>query len=52
METVTISKGYFEQLERAWHWLECLEEAGVDNWDGSDYAVQIYCDRYPEEYLD
>jgi hypothetical protein len=52
VETVTITKARLEELERAEHWLECLGEAGVDNWDGSDYAVQLYVDRYPEESLD
>jgi hypothetical protein len=23
-------------------WLDCLDTAGVDNWDGYDYAAEIY----------
>jgi hypothetical protein len=52
VETVTVPKSRFEELERVERWLECLGEAGVDNWDGSDYAVQLYVERYSEETID
>lgn len=52
VETVTITKARLKDLERIENWLECLEEAGVDNWRGIDFAVQIYCERYPEETID
>ena len=29
-------------------WLDCLNEAGVDNWSGWDYASDIYNARYGE----
>lgn len=41
-ETVTITKDeYDERLERD-AWLSCLEAAGVDNWEGWDYAREMY----------
>ena len=30
-------------------WLECLEEAGVDNWSGYDYAGDLYRERLKHE---
>ena len=41
VETVTISKKKYNQLLENSNWLECLESAGVDNWEGWDYAVDI-----------
>lgn len=29
-------------------WLQCLEEAGVDNWSGIDYAKDLYNERLAE----
>ena len=26
-------------------WLDCLEEAGVDNWEGMDYACDLFRER-------
>jgi len=23
-------------------WIECLENAGIDNWEGYDYACELY----------
>lgn len=41
-ETITISKKrYLSLLERE-IWLQALEDAGVDNWDGIDYATEYY----------
>jgi hypothetical protein len=40
-ETVTITKKEYEQLLRDSEWLSCLEAAGVDNWQGFDYAREI-----------
>ena len=37
-----VDKGYLELLENNSEWLQCLEGAGVDNWDGIDYAKEMY----------
>lgn len=29
------------QLRKDSNWLRCLEMAGVDNWDGWDYASEL-----------
>ena len=40
-ETVTISKKEYEQLQKDQRFLECLRGAGVDNWEGYDYAIEL-----------
>jgi hypothetical protein len=48
-ETVTISKKEYESLLEDSQWLSCLDAAGVDNWDGYDYAHEIYQEQYGED---
>ncbi len=40
-ETVAISKAVYARLLKRDAWLSCLEGAGVDNWDGYDYAQEL-----------
>lgn len=40
-ETVTISKRVYDTLLKAAEKLECLEAAGVDNWEGYGYAMEM-----------
>ena len=40
-DTVTISRKYYEYLVERNDWLECLEAAGVDNWDGYSEAQKM-----------
>lgn len=44
--TVTISKDDYEALVRDARFMECLEVAGVDNWDGYEYGVRDFIERY------
>ena len=37
-ETVTITKKEYEELKEDQQMLRALEGAGVDNWDGYEYA--------------
>lgn len=41
-ETVTISQEEYLNLLLAQRWLNCLEDAGVDNWGGYYEAVKLY----------
>ena len=41
-ETITISTREYEQLLKDQLWLQCLEEAGIDNWEGFDEALNIW----------
>ena len=42
IEIVTITKKEYEELLDYKECLECLEAAGVDNWEGYDYAMEMY----------
>ena len=39
---VYISRERYEELLAAEFWLQCLEEAGVDNWCGMELAGEIF----------
>ena len=41
-ETVTIHLKVYESLVDDSFMLSCLENAGVDNWSGYDYAMEEY----------
>lgn len=49
MSTVTIPLEEYEELKAAAAWAEALDSAGVDNWDGFDYAREIYNDPVDED---
>ena len=40
-ETITITQKNFRELVRRDTFLTALEHAGVDNWDGYDYAMEL-----------
>jgi hypothetical protein len=42
MSEVVISVEEYENLLAAQEMLQCLEGAGVDNWSGYDYAMEMY----------
>lgn len=42
IETVTISKREYEELEKDCLLLNALRSVGVDNWDGYDIALEQY----------
>jgi hypothetical protein len=43
---VSITKEEYEYLKERESWLGYLEMAGVDNWGGYDYAIQL---KYGED---
>ncbi len=38
---ITISKKEYESLSEDQKLLQCLQDAGVDNWSGYDYAIEM-----------
>lgn len=38
---ITISKKEYESLLEDQKLLQCLQDAGVDNWSGYEYALEI-----------
>lgn len=49
METVTITRKEYESLKEDAMFLEALQSAGVDNWGGYDYAIDIWDEMKGEE---
>ena len=47
-ETVTITKEEYLRLLDRDLWLDCLEQAGVDDWVGLDFAQEIYQENLDE----
>ncbi len=41
-DTVTIPKKEYDSLVEDAFLLQCLQNAGVDNWEGWDYALQEF----------
>ena len=39
---ITITKEEYDDLWDDKHFLQCLRNAGVDNWEGYDFAVEEY----------
>jgi hypothetical protein len=48
-DTIYIKKTEYKRLEDREYWLQCLEEAGVDNWCGYDEAGRIYREAMGDE---
>jgi hypothetical protein len=40
-EMITITQKEYNQLREDSDWLYYLERAGVDSWDGFDYALEL-----------
>ena len=47
---VTITKGEYERLRRCEDLLECLQDAGVDNWEWYSEAMKEHVRNFPEFY--
>ena len=41
-DTVTIPRDVYNDLLDDARWRACVEDAGVDNWDGFDWAMEEY----------
>ena len=38
---ITITRDFYDYLIDRNKWLLCLEQAGVDNWEGYNFAIDI-----------
>jgi len=47
--TMTITMDDYKTLQRNSIFLNALRNAGVDNWDGYSYALEIFRQSYPED---
>jgi len=46
---ITVDRDHYEDLIKNNFLLQCLQDAGVDNWDGHYYAMQEFWKQYPDE---
>ena len=46
---VTISREEYDILLENQKWIDALEAAGVDNWDGIDFALEILRENNPHD---
>lgn len=37
-----LSEKEYEEMQERLRWLDCLEAAGVDNWSGMKYAMELF----------
>lgn len=44
--TITISKDLYDELVSDSNFLNCLQSAGVDNWDGYEFAQDEFRERF------
>jgi hypothetical protein len=47
-ELVTISKAQYDAMKKRLAWLNALEAAGVDSWDGYEFAKETFIESNPE----
>ncbi len=50
-EMITISKKEYDRLDKVDRWLTCLEQAGVDNWEVYNIAIDVWEEHYPGEEI-
>lgn len=46
--TVEITKSELKDLRESQLWLSCLEDAGVDDWDGISLAYKLMAEQWEE----
>lgn len=46
---VSLPEDEVDRLYDRDRWLRALEAAGVDNWSGMEYAIQLMEEMYPPE---
>lgn len=51
VEMVTIPKSLYEDMKKDMYWRIAMENAGVDNWDWFDVAMEAYIERVDDENL-
>lgn len=47
-EMITITKEKYDSLIEDFNFMRCLEDAGVDNWNGYEYAIELYSEMEKE----
>lgn len=47
--SVTLTAEEYDEMIKEINFLDCLRGAGVDNWEGYEYALEAYQEMYPED---
>lgn len=47
--TVTLTAEEHKRMCKDVNFLDCLRGAGVDNWEGYDFALESFYEMYPED---
>ena len=48
-DTIEIPMSEYNRLKESEAWLSCLEDAGVDNWSGIEFAIQLQTEEQTGE---
>lgn len=51
-EMITVTKEHYDELYEAYLWAEALDQSGVDNWEGYDYARDVLRESLKESKKD
>lgn len=49
VKMVSIPADEYEEMQRDLAFLNCLQNAGVDNWDGYEFAQEDFREQYPDD---
>jgi hypothetical protein len=49
IEFIKIPISEYNQMTKRLDWLECLEAAGVDNWQGIEEAIEMFKGDYEND---
>jgi len=49
-EIYDLAQKALEEENKALDWLQCLENAGVDNWQGCDHAAELMKEKYGDDW--
>ena len=49
MDRIELPIEQWEKIQERLAWLDALEEAGVDNWEGGEEAMRIYRETCPDD---
>lgn len=48
-DNIVLTLDDWKKIQERLAWLDALEEAGVDNWEGGEEAARIYRESYQDE---
>ena len=49
IKTITLNTEEFHEMQKELYFLYCLRRAGVDNWEGYDYAIDMFAEEYGDD---